>query len=478
MALYDLIIRNGTLVADDGVAPADIAIADQQIAAIGPALEGTSAAEIDATGLQIFPGLIDAHVHFNEPGRTEWEGFVSGTRALAAGGATAFFDMPLNAHPPTLDVASFDQKLAAAQPAALVDFGLWGGLTPQNLDRLDELAERGVIGFKAFMSNSGIDDFQAADDSTLYDGMACAARLGRIVAVHAENDQITGRLARRAIAEGRTGARDYLRSRPAVAELEAISRAILFAGETGCKLHIVHVSTGRGVSRVAEARARGVDVSCETCPHYLVLDEDDLAELGAVAKCAPPLRPTDEQAQLWQHLLAGTLPMVASDHSPSPPSMKGISDKETGRQGDEERRRLREAETQNSELKTQNFFKVWGGISGCQSTLQLLLTDGYARRGLPLETIAAVTSEFVARRFGLAPRKGRLAVGADADLALVDLGHSATLHPSDLLYRHRISPYVGRTLRGRIARTLVRGTTVYLDGRIVSPPIGRLLTPA
>jgi allantoinase len=299
--------------------------------------------------------------------------------------------------------------------------------------------------------------------------MRRAARLGRIVAVHAENDQITGLMARRAVAEGRTSARDYLESRPVVAELEAISRAILFASETGCKLHIVHVSSGRGVSRVAEARARGVDVSCETCPHYLVLSEDDLESLGAVAKCAPPLRPLSEQNQLWQHLLSGTLPMIASDHSPAPASMKGIENEElkikSGRiDGD------------NSQSSLLNFFQVWGGISGCQSTLQLLLTDGYRQRKLPLETIAAVTSAFVARRFEL-PQKGRIAVGADADLALVDLTHSAMLQPGDLHYRHQHSPYVGRTLHGRIARTLVRGMTVFLDGEIVAAPRGRLVRP-
>jgi allantoinase len=323
------------------------------------------------------------------------------------------------------------------------------------------------------MSNSGIDDFQSADDQTLYDGMTCAARLGRIVAVHAENDQITGMLARRAVAQGRVSARDYLDSRPVVAELEAISRAILLADETGCKLHIVHVSSGRGVSRVAEARARGVDVTCETCPHYLVLNEDDLAILGAVAKCAPPLRPLSEQDQLWQHLLSGTLPMIASDHSPAPAAMKGIEKQienvelkiENGR-----------ANVHNSQFSILNFFQVWGGISGCQSTLQLLLTDGYLQRQLPLEIIASVTSEFVARRFGL-PQKGRLVVGADADLALVDLAHSATLQASDLYYRHQHSPYVGRTLHGRIVRTLVRGTTVFLDGKIVAKPSGRLLRP-
>jgi allantoinase len=216
-----------------------------------------------------------------------------------------------------------------------------------------------------------------------------------------------------------------------------------------------------------------VDVTCETCPHYLVLSEDDLATLGAIAKCAPPLRPLSEQDQLWQHLLSGTLPMIASDHSPAPPAMKGIVDEQTSRQADKQ---LGVSEAQNSELLTLNFFTAWGGISGCQSTLQLLLTDGHLQRQLPLETIARVTSEFVAQRFGL-PQKGRIAVGVDADLALVDLGHSAALQAGDLHYRHRHSPYVGRKLHGRIVRTLVRGTTIWLDGKIVAGSGGRLLTP-
>ncbi len=447
MSLYDLILRNGTLVTATDTGQADLAIADGSIVAVAPGLAGTSKEEIDVRGLHIFPGVIDAHVHFNEPGRTEWEGFATGTRALAAGGTTTFFDMPLNAHPPTIDAASFDLKLAAAQASSLVDFAFWGGIVPRNLDRLDELAERGVIGFKAFMSNSGIDDFPCVDDLTLYEGMARAARLGKIVAVHAENDEITSRLARRAIAEGRTGIRDYLASRPVVAELEAIERAMLFASETGCALHIVHVSSGRGIKLVVDARQQGIDVSCETCPHYLVLTEDDVEALGAVAKCAPPLRSESEQAALWQQVLAGNVPMVASDHSPAPASMKADS----------------------------NFFKVWGGISGCQSLLQLLLTEGYDKRQLPLTMIAAMTSEYIARRFGPFPSKGGLAIGADADLVLVDLQHNAVLQAPDLFYRHQHGPYVGKMLRGRIVRTMVRGKTVFLEGRIVSEPIGRLI---
>jgi allantoinase len=299
------------------------------------------------------------------------------------------------------------------------------------------------------MSASGIDDFPCADDLTLYEGMARAAKLGRIVAVHAESDQLTGLLTRRAVALGQTSIADYLRSRPVIAELEAIERAILFASETGCALHVVHVSCGRGVSLVAAARMRGVDVSCETCPHYLTLTEEDLELLGPVAKCAPPLRSQAEQSQLWRQLSDGTLPMVASDHSPSPPEMKTAA----------------------------SFFQVWGGIAGCQSTLQLLLTEGYARRELPLTRIAELTAAYVAQRFDLAPAKGRLEVGADADLALVDLRHTSMLRSEDLFYRHRISPYVGRTLHGRIVRTLVRGTTVFLEGEIVSGPVGRLVRP-
>lgn len=448
MTRYDTLIRSGTVIAST-VQQADIAIDGDQIVAVAPELPGAARETIDAAGLHILPGLIDAHVHCNEPGRSEWEGFATATRALAAGGATAFFDMPLNAHPPTCDAASFDLKRVAAERSSLIDFALWGGLTPQSIEQIDEMAERGVIGLKAFMSNSGIDDFAAATDLTLYEGMRRAAHHSLIVAVHAENDQITSALAARAHAQGRTSVRDYLASRPVIAELEAIGRAILFAEQTGCSLHVVHVSSGAGVALVAEARARGVDVSCETCPHYLVLTEADVERLGAVAKCAPPLRPQAEQDALWRHMFAGTLPMVASDHSPAPPELKTSHD----------------------------FFAVWGGIAGAQSTLPLLLSEGHARRKLPLERIADAAAGFVARRFKLAPQKGQIAVGADADLALIDLAGRTMLQADDLHYRHPVSPYIGMAFQGRVTRTLVRGTTVMRDGVIVSPPIGRLLRP-
>ncbi|MEO7020071.1 MAG: allantoinase [Ktedonobacteraceae bacterium] len=449
MSTYDLLVRGGILVSANGLHQADLAVSAGRIVAIEPELSGTSREEIDARGLHIFPGCIDAHVHFNEPGRTTWEGFASGSRALAAGGATSFFDMPLNSSPPTLRQADFLRKHEAAQASSLLDFALWGGLTPNNLDALEELAECGVIGFKAFMSNSGLEEFPAVDDLTLYEGMQQAARLGKIVAVHAENEQITSNLACRAIAEGRTGVQDYLNSRPVIAELEAIARTILFASETGCALHIVHVSTGRGVQLVVEARARGVNVTCETCPHYLALNEEDMLQLGAVAKCAPPLRSQTDQDDLWQHLLAGTIQLVASDHSPATPEMKTST----------------------------NFFQIWGGISGCQSLLHILLTEGHEQRALPLPAIAALTAEHVAQRFGLANRKGRLAIDMDADFVLVDVSRHEVLHTHDLFYRHQQSPYVGRILRGGIVRTLVRGITVFRDGQQTSTAGGRLLIP-
>ncbi|HET7048226.1 MAG TPA: amidohydrolase family protein, partial [Solirubrobacteraceae bacterium] len=256
-------------------------------------------------------------------------------------------------------------------------------------------------------------------------------------------------LAQRARAADRTTMRDFIASRPAVAELQAISRAIALAQESGCSLHVVHVSTGRGVCLVADARARGVDVSCETCPHYLVLTEEDAEALGNVAKCAPPLRPQQESEALWRALTDGALPMVASDHSPAPWALKGGDDA----------------------------FAAWGGISGCQTMLPLLLSEGHRARGLELDLIARVTSGYVARRFRLAG-KGRLEPGADADLVLVDVTASHTLSAADLQYRHRHSPFVGRTLSARVARTLVRGRTVFADGRIVGPPAGRLLIPS
>ena len=429
---FDLLVRGNEQ---------DIGISEGKIVALAENLSGSAKTEIDARGLTIFPGVIDAHVHFNEPGRTDWEGFATGSRAAAAGGTTTVFEMPLNAHPPTTNRESFELKRAAAEASSFVDFGLWGGLVPDNLSELEALRDCGVVGLKAFMCNSGIGDFPFVDEKTLGAGMQRAAELNLLVAVHAESEEMTAELTGAARAAGKIGVRDYLQSRPVAAELDAIRVAINLAEETGCRLHIVHVSCGNGVALVAEARARGIDVTCETCPHYLMLTEDDMERLGAVAKCAPPLRSSDEQRRVREQL--PDLTTIGSDHSPSPPEMK----------------------------QRENFFDVWGGISGCQHLLPLLIDAE-----IPPAEIRRLTSGDVAARFRVRA-KGEIAVGKDADFALVELQAQEVVTAESLHYRHPQSPYVGRTLRARVRQTFLRGQMIQEDGKFAARPTGRLVQP-
>jgi allantoinase len=445
--MAELVIRGGTLVTPEGLRREDLAIEEGKIQAIGPALPG-AAEEVDARELHVFPAMIDVHLHFNEPGRTEWEGAATGSRALAAGGGAVFFDMPLNSTPCTVNAHEFDCKRAALEASSITDFGLWGGLVPGNVGEMEELAYRGVVGFKAFMCDSGLPEFPRADDFTLFEGLAEAARLGLPVAVHAESQELTQGLSRKMADQGRTSARDFLASRPVVAEVEAIERATRLAGEARAKLHIVHISSGRGVVAAAEAKARGVDVSIETCAHYLFFTEEDLERLGAIAKCAPPLRDAEQHDALWKTLLDDTIDVVASDHSPAPPVMKSGA-----------------------------IMQAWGGIAGVQSTLAVLLEAGHFRRELSLERIAKLTAATPAERFRIA-HKGGLALGNDADVTLVDLRASYTLQARDLRQRHAISPYIGATFRGVVRRTVRRGETIFVEGSITARTQGALVRPS
>ncbi|MZQ80632.1 allantoinase [Paenibacillus sp. 5J-6] len=433
---FDLVIRKGTVVLIDAVRQVDIGILDGKIAALGENLNYSGQTPVyEAEHLHILPGMIDAHVHFNEPSLGHWEGFATGSAALAAGGCTTFIDMPLNGVPPTVRLSALEQKLAAAKGHSVVDYALWGGLVPGNIGNLQELAEAGVIGFKAFMScpgGEGEDIFAEVDDVTLYRGMKEIARLGLVLALHAESEEIVSRRSAKAQAEGRRGALDFVATRPIAAELEAVNRALCYAEQTGCRLHFVHISSAEGVQAITEAKAKGLDVTVETCPHYLALTSADLEQLGPVAKCAPPLRTAEDQDRLWAELIAGRLDILASDHSPCPTSMK---------QGD--------------------FFEAWGGISGAQSSMELMLDEGHLRKNVPLPDLSRMLSLEPAKRFGLYPRKGVIAVGADADFALVDMSRGYTLQANDLLYRHKHSPYVGRTFECRVQATFCRGSKVY-----------------
>ena len=451
MADYDLILRRGMVVRPDGAALLDLGISDGKVASIETDLAGSTRTEVDVSGRWIYPGVIDPHVHLNEPGRADWEGIDTGSRALAAGGGTVFFDMPINSTPPVLDVATLEAKRALMGEKSRCDFAIWGGLTPQNVSGMRALAAAGVIGFKAFLSSSGTDDFPRTDTGTLFASMKIAAELGLIVAVHAENEAIVSNLTREAIAGGRTTMRDYLRSRPAIAEWEAIQRVILLAEETGCAIHIVHVSTSRGVQFIRAARRTGVSITGETCPHYLILTDEDAERIGALAKCAPPLRPAADRNALWNHLWLGDLDWIASDHSPAPPDLKTGS----------------------------NFFEIWGGISGAQHTFPLVLNEAGAHSpSLAPTQLADLFARNIALRFNLSDRKGSIEPGLDADLLVIDPNANESITTESLQYRHRQTPYVGRTLPAAVTHTFLRGEITFEHGNFPGVPRGRMLRPS
>ena len=412
MSDHDLIVHGANL---------SLATTGGIITACGPDIGGTAREEIDFRDDLILPGWIDAHVHFNEPGRTGWEGFASGSRALAAGGGTTFFDMPLNSSPPVITRAAFEEKRRIGEAKSCLDFALWGGLTPDSLDQMEAMADAGAIGFKAFMCPSGLDEFQAANPSTLRQGMEIAARVGLPVSVHAEDPAVV-EAHQLAFPAATPDMRGWLDSRPIAAELAAIRIALDLAGETGCDLHIVHVTCPEGIALVTEAKSRGVRVTVETCPHYLLLDDDAAIAIGPAAKCAPPIRSRTVVEALWEKLLAGEIDTLGSDHSPSPAELK---------EGDD-------------------IFAMWGGIAGIQHGLPLLL-------GRSLDLIPQISTN-VAKRFRLRG-KGGLTPGNDADFIVVTK-QTSTIARDTLLTRHPISPYVGMTSAFTIAATYLRGQRV------------------
>ncbi len=446
----DLVVRGGQIVTPDGVRRADLGILHGKIVRMAPEIDDDTIATLDAEGSHVFPGIIDAHVHFNEPGRAEWEGLASGSAALAAGGGVCFFDMPLNSEPPVLDAARLREKRELAEKQSCTDFALWGGLVPGNLDKLAGLKAAGAIGLKAFMCNSGLDSFPRVDAASLREGMKRAAKLGMLVAVHAEDESLANKFTAAQKAKGRTDAKAFLASRPVEVELAAIRQALEFAGETGCALHIVHVSSPEGIALIAEARALRVDVTAETCSHYLLLNEKDVVKLGAVAKCAPPLRDEKHRLALWAELRAGRIQTVGSDHSPAPPEVKTAKD----------------------------FFAIWGGIAGVQHGFELLFNECAATWAKDLPVLAAVLTRNVARRFRIDDRKGLLAEGRDADFCLLRPAEERMIEAGELWTRHPLSAYLGRSSRVRVTHTYVRGCAVWADGGLTNrPQSGQFIKP-
>jgi allantoinase len=444
--------RAHRVVTSDGIRPAAILVEGERIQAIvSPDQVPIDGYKIHDFGeAAILPGLVDSHVHINDPGRTEWEGFESATRAAAAGGYTLLVDMPLNCLPATTTVAALEAKREAAHGKCRVDWAAWGGVVHDNEDHIESLADAGVRGFKCFLINPGIDGFSMVTEQQLRTALPHVARTGLPLLVHAELpgpiDRASGGLAD----ADWNGYSTYLRSRPEEAELEAIQVMLALCREYGFRLHIVHLSTSAALQRLQAARSEGLMVSVETCPHYLHLSAETIANGATLCKCAPPIRGRENCERLWQGLRDGTIDLVVTDHSPCPPAMK----------------RLAEG----------NFQTAWGGISSLSLALPLMWTEA-SRRGFTLLGLARWMAAAPARLAGCDTRKGRIATGCDADFVVFDSDREFVVTEDKLHYRHPVSPYLGETLRGVVKATYLRGNCVFAEGQFPGEPGGREWAP-
>jgi allantoinase len=437
----------------DGVRPATIHLERGRVVRVGAFDEAASGPDaIDAGDLVVMPGLVDTHVHVNEPGRAEWEGFETATRAAAAGGVTTLLDMPLNSIPATTSVGALHEKARAARGRTWVDVGFIGGVVPGNGAALGALAQAGVLAFKCFLVPSGVPEFAHVTEPDLREAMPVLAGLGLPLMVHAELPDVIETATLDATAGDPTKYATYLASRPAAAEHEAVALVIELATVTGARVHIVHVSSAQTAAMVRSARSRGVPISAETCAHYLWFDAAEIPVGATEFKCAPPIRGAAEREGLWRALASGDLSMVVSDHSPCPPILKR---RDVG-----------------------DFFVAWGGIASLQLGSAVVWT-AMRERGLEIERLVNWMSAAPARLAGLEGRKGRIAPGYDADLVLFDPDEELTVRADMLLHRHALTPYLGERLNGTVRATYVRGELAYdrRTGPATTPP-GQLLLPA
>jgi len=377
---------------------------------------------IDVADRFVLPGLVDTHVHINEPGRTEWEGFLTATRAAAAGGYTCVVDMPLNCVPATTSVAALEEKRHAARGQAYVDYAFWGGVVPGNAGELLPLARAGVRGFKCFLVDPGIDEFSMVSEADLREAMPVLAQIGLPLLVHAEDPAVVTR--------DYHDYASYLQSRPDEAEIAAVRLLIALCREYRTRVHIVHLATAEAVPMLEEARAEGLPITVETCPHYLYFDAESIPRSAAEYKCAPPIRGAANQALLWDGLRRRSIDLIATDHSPCPPAMKSTPDG--------------------------NFFKAWGGIASLSVALSAVWTRAL-QKGFDLTDVARWMSEAPAALAGIERSKGRIAPGYDADFVIFDPEAEFEVTPDKLHFRHPVSPYIGQTLRGRVESTILRG---------------------
>ncbi len=446
-------LRSTRVLTPHGIAPAAVIVDDERITALGGWDELPAGAEVSDFGdLVLLPGLVDSHVHINEPGRTEWEGFATATQAAVAGGVTTLVDMPLNCVPETIDVPALEAKRAAAQGKAWVDWAAWGGVVRGNAESIESLIRAGVPGFKCFLIHSGIDGFAWVDETDLRAALEKLRGTGLPLLAHAE---VAGPIGAAMNALNRMSAdwrkySTYLRSRPDAAETEAIELLVRLAEEFQTPIHIVHLSSGQALPLLRDARQRGVPVTVETCAHYLWFEAAEIGDGATEYKCAPPIRDAGNRETLWNALKEGLIEMVITDHSPCPPEMK---------------RRQPKGEIARWD-------QAWGGIASLGLALPVLWT-GMKKRDIGLERITEWMAAAPARVAGLSGRKGVIAVGADADFAVFDPEARWTVAPSDLYFRHKISPYLRAELQGRVFETWLRGAPVFRAGAHVGEARGK-----
>lgn len=436
--MIDHIIRSRQVVTSDGVRPAALHLSGGVIADVAAWDEILDGVELtDAGDLTVMPGNVDAHVHVNEPGRTEWEGYATATRAAAAGGVTTIVDMPLNSIPPTTTLAGFEEKLAAAEGKCTVDVAFWGGVVPGNTAELAPLVERGVRGFKCFLIHSGVDEFPHVAEADLRIAMPEIARLGTVLLVHAEVEGPINDAAASLAGCDHRAYDTFLRSRPRQSENQAIDLMVRLCRETGARVHIVHHSSSDALPILRAAKAEGLPLTVETCPHYLTFAAEDIADGATHFKCCPPVRERENREKLWAAVADGTIDMIVSDHSPCTPALKL--------------------------QQTGDFMDAWGGISALQFGLPVMWTN-LGRRGFDIAALTRLMSAGPAALAGLDDWKGKIATGYDADLVVWDPNEKFTVIPELIEHRHKLTPYSGMELSGKVHGVYVRGKQVFRNG--------------
>jgi allantoinase len=445
MPVSDLIIRGRRVVLPDTIAPRSIHVRDGKIVSVTDYDQSAVDCEVIDAGEEsvVMPGLVDTHVHINSPGRTEWEGFQTATRAAAAGGVTTLIDMPLNSIPPTTTLSGLEIKLEAAGNSCFVDVGFWGGVVPGNTGELGRMFAAGVAGFKCFLVPSGVDEFPHVTEDHLREAMPELTRLGALLIVHAE---LPG-----PINTAATPAADYqtfLSSRPCAAENEAIELMIRLSREFGTRVHIVHLSSAEAVPLLRSAQAAGVRITAETCPHYLHFTSEEIPEGATEFKCCPPIRERGNREELWEGLAQGTIDFIVSDHSPCPGNMKS---RESG-----------------------DFINAWGGIASLQLRLPVIWTEA-RRRGFSLVDVVKWLCANPAEQVSLQTQKGALAAGNDADIVIWNPDQQFIVDAEELHHRHKITPYQGEELSGVVQKTFLRGRKIYDGGHFLGAPLGHLL---